>query len=360
MKNVFLIASFILLNQSAFAQLAEPLQFQDKTHDFGEVVEQNGLAVYEFSFLNKSTRPVKILAVQPSCGCTTPGWSKEPIAPGKTGFVKASFDPKGRPGYFSKSLTVATDLDGNSIVLQIKGTVVDKKNENIPYDLVIENGSLRFRNSSFNVGKVFINKESAPVEFPVFNAGKDSLKFLEVLTPNYIKVIVPKSIASNTKSIIKILFDAKLRNQYGFTSDNILFKTNDKSQLDKSFSVYATVEESFPTLSPEEQANAPILNFETYEIDLGTLRHGTEVARSIKFKNKGKKELQIRYAQSNCPCLINKVSKMTVKPNEWATIELRFDPTGREGLQNKAVTIYSNDPVNPVQRISVKGDINNE
>lgn len=354
---------FILLACSAvngFAQLAEPLQFQDKTHDFGEIVESNGPAVYEFSFLNRSTRPVKILAVQPSCGCTTPGWSKEPVAPGKTGFIKASFDPHGRPGYFNKSLTVSTDLDGNPLVLQIKGTVVDKKEEKGPYDLVIENGSLRLRNSSFNVGKVFVNKETAPVEFPIYNAGKDTLKFLEVISPKYIKVNAPKLIAPETKSSIKIFYDAKLRNQYGFTSDNVLFKTNDKTQPDKSFSVYATTEEFFPILSPEEQAKAPILNFETYTIDMGKLRKGIDFQRGIKFKNKGKKELTIRYVQSNCTCLKSNTTTLTLKPSQEASLQITFSSDGREGLQNKAVTIYSTDPINPVQRITLTGEVSND
>ncbi|MFM9840769.1 MAG: DUF1573 domain-containing protein [Cyclobacteriaceae bacterium] len=354
---------FILLACSAVnvsAQLAEPLQFQDKTHDFGEIVESNGPAVYEFSFLNKSTRPVKILAVQPSCGCTTPGWSKEPVAPGKTGFIKASFDPHGRPGYFNKSLTVTTDLDGNSIVLQIKGTVVDKKEEKGPYDLVIENGNLRLRNSSFNVGKVFVNKETTPVEFPIYNAGKDTLKFLEVISPKYIKVNVPRLIAPETKSSIKISYDAKLRNQYGFTSDNVLFKTNDKTQPDKYFSVYATTEEFFPILSPEEQTKAPVLNFETYTVVMGKLRKGIDFQRAVKFKNKGKKELIIRYVQSNCSCLISKATAISLKPMEEGYLQVTFNTDGREGLQNKAITIYSTDPINPVQRITLTGEIENE
>ena len=126
--------------------------------------EHNGPVVYEFSFVNKGTRAISILTVQPSCGCTTPGWSKEPIAPGKTGVIKASFDPNGRPGYFNKSLTVSTDLDTNPIVLLIKGNVIDKKSERGPYDLVIVNGNLRLRNSSFNVGKVLINREPSAVD----------------------------------------------------------------------------------------------------------------------------------------------------------------------------------------------------
>jgi hypothetical protein len=357
MKNVFLTVCFISLNQFVFGQLAEPIQFQDKTHDFGEIAESNGPAVYEFSFLNKSARPVKILGVQPSCGCTTPGWSKEPVAPGKTGFIKASFDPKGRPGYFNKSLTVTTDLDGNSVVLQIKGTVVDKKEEKGPYDLVIENGNLRLRNSSFNVGKVFVNKEPSPMEFPMYNAGRDTLKFIETVMPKYIKLDVPKSLAPDTKGSIKITFDAKQRNQYGFNSDNILLKTNDKIQPEKSFSVYATVEESFPTLSPDEQAKAPILNFETYSVDMGKLRKGIDFQRSIKFKNKGKKELIIRYVQSNCSCLVSNSKVVSLKPSEEGSLQITFNTDGRDGLQNKAVTIYSTDPINPVQRITLTGVI---
>ncbi len=360
MKNVFLITLFFLWSHLVLAQLAEPIQFQDKTHDFGEIAESNGLAVYEFSFLNKSARPVKILAVQPSCGCTTPGWSKEPVAPGKTGFIKASFDPHGRPGYFNKSLSVTTDLDGNAIVLQIKGTVLDKKEEKGPYDLVIENGNLRLRNSSFNVGKVFVNKETSSVEFPMYNAGKDTLKFLEVIAPKYIKLDLPKSLPADTKGSIKIAFDAKLRNQYGFTSDNIFIKTNDKTQPDKSFSVYATIEEYFAPLSPEEQAKSPILNFETYAIDMGKLRKGIDFQRAIKFKNKGRKELTIRYVQSNCTCLKSNPTTRALKPSQEAWLQITFSSDGREGLQNKAVTIYSTDPTNPVQRITLTGEVTND
>jgi len=359
MRNLFLFIFFLSISQFAFGQLAEPLKFQEKIHDFGDVAEHNGSVVHEFSFLNKSTRPLIILAVQPSCGCTTPGWSKEPIAPGKTGFIKASFDPRGRPGYFNKSLSVSTDLDGNMIVLQIKGNVVDKKLETGPYDLVVENGNLRFRNSSFNVGKLFINKEAVTVDFPTYNNGGDSIRFLEVVSPSHIKLNLPTAIPPNSPGKIRITYDAKLAGQYGFSTNTILIKTNDKLQPEKSFAVYATVEEYFSALTVEEQAKSPVLSVDNYELDLGKILTTAVVVRSVKIKNRGKKELQIRFAQSNCSCLVSDVRKMNLKPGEETMIEFRFDPTNREGLQNKALTIYSNDPVNPVQRITVKGFIDN-
>jgi len=359
MRTLLSYIFLVSVSRLAFGQLAEPLQFQDKIHDFGEVAEHNGSVTHEFSFLNKSARPVVILSVQPSCGCTTPGWFKEPIAPGKTGFIKASFDPRGRPGYFNKSLTVSTDLDANAIVLQIKGNVVDNKSETGPSDLVIENGNLRFRNSSFNVGKVFINKEPTWVEFPFYNNGTDSVKLLEVITPSHIKLNIPKFILPHSSGKIKISYDARIQGQYGFCTNHIVIKTNDPAKPEKPFVVYATVEEFFAVLTAEERSKAPSLVVSQFELDMGKMRMGVEVMRSVRFKNKGNKELHVRHIQSNCSCLVVTSFQFSLKPGEETSIEFKFDPTGREGLQNKALTIYSNDPVNPVQRITVKGFIEN-
>lgn len=96
------------------------IEFSTKTHDFGNL-EEGDPAVAEFTFKNTGDEPLIIQNVKPSCGCTTPYWSKEPIAPGKTGVIKASYGTKGRPGTFNKSVTV-TSTAGKT-VLYIKGTV---------------------------------------------------------------------------------------------------------------------------------------------------------------------------------------------------------------------------------------------
>ncbi|NJN43151.1 MAG: DUF1573 domain-containing protein, partial [Flammeovirgaceae bacterium] len=80
-----------------------------------------------------------------SCGCTTPGWTRGAIASGKTGFVKARFDPKGRPGFFSKTLSVTTNASTKPIVLTIRGNVVT---ENEKPDFSVTKGNLSFLKSS--------------------------------------------------------------------------------------------------------------------------------------------------------------------------------------------------------------------
>jgi len=112
----------------------ENLNFKTEVHDFG-TVEEGPAAEYEFAFTNTGKEPLILQNVHASCGCTTPSYSKEPVAPGKTGIVKASFNTVGRPGAFTKSITVATNA--GTKVLTIKGTV-----EKAPTSSVPENNSM--------------------------------------------------------------------------------------------------------------------------------------------------------------------------------------------------------------------------
>jgi hypothetical protein len=359
MNRLVLTVLFNTMAYFSIGQLAEPLYFREKIHDFGDIKETDGPAVFEFSLTNRSTRPVSILSVKPSCGCTTPDWTRQPIAPGSSGFIKASFDPKGRPGYFNKSLTVTTDWDGTPSVLQIKGNVLNPARANDPSSFSVVNGSIHLKSNSFNLDKVFINREAAAVSFPIYNASKDTVHFTDVVVPSYIKAVTPKRLAPGETSVLKIIFDAKLKGQYGFVSENIELITDDKEMPEKSFSVYATVEEYFPRLSNEELAKAPILTLSANVIKFGNVKAGTMLDREIKITNTGKKELTIRHAQSNCSCLAVTPGLRILKPGQETSVKIVLDTKGRTGPQNKSVTIYSTDPQNPVQRITFTAGVLN-
>jgi hypothetical protein len=101
------------------------LTFEKETHDFGAITE-GVQATYEFKVKNVGNQPVVIANVQPSCGCTTPDWTKDPILPGKTGVIKASYNTIGRPGPFHKSITVTSNAATPTKVIFIKGEVGPK------------------------------------------------------------------------------------------------------------------------------------------------------------------------------------------------------------------------------------------
>lgn len=131
-KTIFALAllAFTGTATATFAQEANStVKFEKTVYDFGNLTEGDD-ATAEFTFKNNGNEPVIIQNVRPACGCTTPYWSKEPIAPGKTGVVKASYGTQGRPGAFNKSITV-TSTAGKEI-LYIKGTVKKAPTSSVP------------------------------------------------------------------------------------------------------------------------------------------------------------------------------------------------------------------------------------
>jgi hypothetical protein len=112
----------------------EDLAFTDVVHDFGTVMEGPD-ATCVFTFKNNGTEPIIIQKAQPSCGCTVPSFSGEPVPPGATGKIDVAYHTKGKPNAFSKSITVVSNA--GTKVLTIKGTV-----EKAPVSSVPENVSM--------------------------------------------------------------------------------------------------------------------------------------------------------------------------------------------------------------------------
>lgn len=336
-----------------FGQQAESIIFAEKIHDFGEIAEVGGNAEFEFTFVNNSGRSIKILSVQASCGCTTPGWTQQSIAQGKTGFVKVSFDPHGRPGYFNKSLTVTTDFDANPIILQIKGQVKSGMTEASSRDFPATNGSLRLKFNSFNLGRVYLNKGVQAKEFSIYNGGDKVVHFEKSIGNAQFKVQLPEVIMPKEEKKVRISFDAKSRGEYGFITDNIEIVTDDSDQPRKLFPVYATVEEYFPAQTAEELKLAPILLLDESTIDLGRAKKGISLEKDVIIKNTGKKDLYIRAVQPNCKCISFTLSQNKIVAGGESLLKVQLRSEGRVGTQQKAVTIYSNDPRSPVQRITL-------
>lgn len=101
------------------------VQFGSLEHDFG-TIKEGDVVEHTFTFKNTGEAPLIIQTAQPSCGCTAPDWSKEPIPVGGTGFVKAKFDSNGKPNLQNKTITVTANTWPKQTVLRFKAMVLPK------------------------------------------------------------------------------------------------------------------------------------------------------------------------------------------------------------------------------------------
>ena len=127
-KNITSLLTAILLG-SAVAMAGEPgVEFTSTSHDFGNIKEEGDPVSCEFEFTNTGDAPLVIISASASCGCTRPEFPKKPIQPGKSGKIKVTYLPKGRPGEFSKSVRVRTNAKKpKKVNLKISGVVIPRE-----------------------------------------------------------------------------------------------------------------------------------------------------------------------------------------------------------------------------------------
>ena len=123
-KILSLFVALFMLVAVSYAQKGV-MKFTSETHDFGKV-EQGKPVTHVFEFKNTGSDPVVINDAQASCGCTKPSWTSEPIMPGKTGTVSATYNAAAN-GAFNKTVTVISNAEAGQVVLRLKGEVVSKK-----------------------------------------------------------------------------------------------------------------------------------------------------------------------------------------------------------------------------------------
>jgi hypothetical protein len=124
MKKIFSTIALIIVFAAA-TQAQGVLKFNKEVHDFAKI-EEGPIASYSFEVTNTGTAAVVISNAQASCGCTTPEWSTAPVLPGGKSVVKAGYNTSGRPGPFTKTITVTSNAENSTVILTIKGEVTAK------------------------------------------------------------------------------------------------------------------------------------------------------------------------------------------------------------------------------------------
>lgn len=129
MKRIFFVIVALLAAIGLRAQMSgAAISWVETLYDFGDIKEADGTQSVDFVFSNTGNEMLFISEVKSSCGCTVAEYTQEPVAPGRKGFVKVTFDPKKQNGNFEKSITVTTNAKMQPPqVLRISGNVIMAK-----------------------------------------------------------------------------------------------------------------------------------------------------------------------------------------------------------------------------------------
>ena len=99
---------------------ADVLLLKETSHDFGKI-PQGRPVTYVFEIVNTGAVPLMLENVQASCGCTTPQWTKDAIAPGATSKITVGYNAYAE-GAFEKTITIQYN-QSQTKMLVIKGNV---------------------------------------------------------------------------------------------------------------------------------------------------------------------------------------------------------------------------------------------
>ncbi|MDR1340721.1 MAG: DUF1573 domain-containing protein [Prevotellaceae bacterium] len=329
-----------------FSAGAQKIEFDETVHDFGTLQEELGSVTHAFKFKNTGDKPVVINNVQASCGCTTPGWTKEPVKPGETGEVLATYRTSAGP--FDKVLTVKAGGLPN-VILHIKGNVT-KKPEDLTVTYPQTFGELRSKNKRDFSFLQISSKQTTPSQtIEIANAGESAVNVSFGTVPEYITVnAVPASLEPRQKGQIIISVNGEKRKKFGYSNDKITVKAGNGEE---SINVTSIVAEKI-----EQAEKYPASEVVSSAIDLGK---STENSASgvIEIKNIGNADLLIKsFSTDNDAFTLALKKDLKIKAGKTGTVKFSAKNL-KKGNNAAMIYLATNDPQKSLLRITVKAEM---
>ena len=353
MKRLLLLCSFILMALTASAQTGAVIHSEELTYNFGTIAEEAGLASHVFIVQNTGDKPLVINRVTASCGCTRPEWSKEPVSPGKTTEVKVSYDPAGRPGPFTKIISIYSNGKKGSFNLAVKGTVTPRPfrpDFSYPYSI----GELKLHTKNVLFSSVIPTATSGE-RVMILNSGKEELSVQTDKLPSYLMAeINPSVLKPGETGEITLLFDGHAAKKPGRYTDNITLNISKGGKKVKGkLQVSANLVDDFSRLSASAKANAPQIQLSSTLIDFGVLSDKGKASQKFKVTNNGKSPLVIHSISCENELITIQGGKKEIKPGATCTFTVQLRPKEIKTKLEALINIVCNDPNGPVRLIKI-------
>jgi len=362
MKKLFLSA-MLFLSMGLMAQTSPVITFMETEHDFGQINEADGKVSHVFVFKNEGMEPLVLQNVRASCGCTTPKWTNTPVEPGETGEITVTYNPNGRPGKFSKTITITSNATVAQTKVYIRGEVIPKTAkpvENYP----VKMGALSLKQKHINFGKV--QKGQFAEQKIEYKNNSQAEVTVDLLTNSrYDAFLVPSlsftTLKPNEVGFLTIRFESANTNDWAEQEYELYFVVNGKQERTDEFKVIvkANIVEDFSGLSPDQLQKAPIAEL-AKTVDMGQIKKGQTASKELTIKNVGVSPLLIRRVVNKHTDIIGAtVNKTTLKSGKKGSLKISATATEniKPGKFVRTIELITNDPQNSIVKVVVSGEV---
>lgn len=108
----------------------------------------------------------------------------------------------------------------------------------------------------------------------------------------------------------------------------------------------------------DPKTHPSVMTFKEEKLNLGEVQQGPQVLGEFEFTNTGQSVLTIKRIQPACGCTgVTADEKKDYQPGESGKIKFTFNTEGRTGVNEKTITIESNDLTHPSKVVSFSVNI---
>lgn len=362
MKRLFtaLAASLILtcIGASAQEKIKDGLEIDKFVHNFGDILLDSGPVSCTFTLKNTGDKPVVIYNVTSTCGCTDVDWTKEPVLPGKTGKVSATYSNDEGPYPFDKSLTMYLSDNKKPVILKMRGVSLDKVK---PLEELypVRYGSLGLKENISKGGNLEQNGQKSE-SVMVANLSDSPLKVTFADVSDHLKLSVsPNPIPARGTAELSytVTADRSLWGKNYYWAVPVLNgKTYTSNEGENQIGFWAFTKEDFSGVSAEEKRNGPRPTFTESTYSFGKVRKGQKVNAEFKFRNDGKSPFKVYKVDADGKIACSGVPDAGA--GETVSFKVELDTSGlSKGETLTIVTLTTNSPLRPIVNLFIAGFI---
>ena len=335
------------------AQIGEVVEFDKTVHDFGDISVNDGPQTCTFTVKNVGKEPIAIYEVVTSCGCTDASWTREPLQPGKTGTISATYKNEDGPVPFDKTLTVYIAGVSKPIILRLRGLVHEKKKSVAELYGAEKLGTMGLKSLNYKVSNI-LQGESSSDEAKIANLGTKPMKvtFTDV-SPNLTIEVVPATVPAGETAALRfsVKSDPDLWGKHLYKATPVV----NGVKAGKPVTVSALTRGNFASWTPDQRKNAAQCIFDESTVSFGTVTAGKKVDAVFTFTNKGKSSLTFYSLDADTPGVTATLPGDT-DAQKKGSIPVKLDTSSLpKGETVIMLTLTTNCPSRPIINLFLTG-----